>query len=113
MADDNFQSKLQRLNDATAAGLPADGLDKLLTTRHYTHGDYADQSLITENLIMMMAWNGEGQQSRWQAMTPAQRHALTLIATKIGRILAGDPDFRDHWVDIAGYATLVADRCTK
>ena len=31
-----------------------------------------------------------------------------MIAHKIGRILAGDPNHIDHWLDIAGYATLVA-----
>ena len=30
-----------------------------------------------------------------------------MIAHKIGRILAGDPSFQDHWADIAGYATLI------
>ena len=26
-----------------------------------------------------------------------------------GALLAGDPDFLDHWIDIAGYAKLVVD----
>ena len=33
-----------------------------------------------------------------------------MIACKIARILSGDPNWRDHWDDIAGYATLVAER---
>jgi hypothetical protein len=32
-----------------------------------------------------------------------------MIAHKIGRIVNGDPDHVDSWVDIAGYAQLVAD----
>jgi hypothetical protein len=36
--------------------------------------------------------------------------ALEMIAHKIGRILNGDPHYADSWVDIAGYAKLVADR---
>lgn len=40
-----------------------------------------------------------------------QRESLSMIFHKIGRILAGDPNFRDHWDDIAGYAKLAADRC--
>jgi|DEB0MinimDraft_3_1074331.scaffolds.fasta_scaffold00296_14 hypothetical protein len=35
--------------------------------------------------------------------------AFEMIATKLARITAGDPDILDNWVDIAGYATLVAD----
>ena len=32
-----------------------------------------------------------------------------MIAHKIGRILNGDPNYADSWVDIAGYAQLVAN----
>jgi hypothetical protein len=32
-----------------------------------------------------------------------------MILNKVSRILAGDPGHVDHWDDIAGYATLVAD----
>jgi hypothetical protein len=42
-----------------------------------------------------------------------QRETLDMIAHKIGRILAGDPNVEDHWKDIAGYATLSADRVRK
>jgi hypothetical protein len=35
---------------------------------------------------------------------------LEMIAHKIGRVLAGDPNHADHWDDIAGYARLVARR---
>jgi hypothetical protein len=33
-----------------------------------------------------------------------------MIAHKLGRIVNGDPNYVDSWVDIAGYATLVAKR---
>jgi hypothetical protein len=33
-----------------------------------------------------------------------------MICHKIARILNGDPNYADSWVDIAGYAQLVADR---
>lgn len=36
-----------------------------------------------------------------------------MIAHKIGRILNGDPNYADSWIDIAGYAKLVADRLEK
>ena len=46
-------------------------------------------------------------------MTDPAKEALDMIAHKIGRICAGNPNFKDHWADIAGYAQLVADRCTE
>jgi hypothetical protein len=39
-----------------------------------------------------------------------QAEALDMICHKIGRIVNGDPDYADSWIDIAGYAKLVADR---
>jgi hypothetical protein len=39
-----------------------------------------------------------------------QAEALDMIFHKIGRILNGDPNYADSWIDIAGYAKLVADR---
>ena len=41
---------------------------------------------------------------------PDQREALEMIMHKVARILNGDTNYIDNWVDIAGYATLVADR---
>jgi hypothetical protein len=41
---------------------------------------------------------------------PDQLQALDMIASKMSRIVNGNPNHRDSWIDIAGYATLVADR---
>jgi hypothetical protein len=39
-----------------------------------------------------------------------QIESLDMIASKIARIVNGDPNYIDNWDDIAGYAKLVADR---
>ena len=41
---------------------------------------------------------------------PDQLMSLDMIAVKISRIVNGNPAHRDSWLDIAGYAMLVADR---
>lgn len=33
-----------------------------------------------------------------------------MIFNKVARILNGNPNYADSWVDIAGYAKLVSDR---
>ena len=48
--------------------------------------------------------------SRNKRLADDQSEALDMIMTKIARIINGDPDNPDHYVDIAGYATLVAER---
>ena len=81
---------------------------ELLNERGKTHGDYTEHARITQNLKIMMR-NFKG----WGRLNLAMCESLDMQAHKIGRILAGDPDFRDHWDDIAGYAKLVANRCSK
>ena len=94
-------------------------INVLLSERATTHGDYAYHAHITQQLKRVVR---EFHVTDTASDTPfpaveklnvAQTEALDMIFHKIGRILAGDPNFRDHWQDIAGYATLVADRCTK
>ena len=46
----------------------------------------------------------------WNDLDDDMQEALEQIATKMGRIVHGDPWYEDSWRDIAGYATLVADR---
>ena len=43
-------------------------------------------------------------------MPDVHQHALDMIAVKLGRILAGDPNYVDNWRDIAGYATKVLEQ---
>lgn len=43
-------------------------------------------------------------------LSAAQRESLDLIATKIARIVCGNPNDPDHWLDIEGYAKLARDR---
>lgn len=35
--------------------------------------------------------------------------SLNMIIRKVARITTGDPNFVDHWLDIAGYATRMAE----
>jgi hypothetical protein len=82
-------------------------LSDILAERENTHGDYTDHARATQQLLeLMMARPG------WHKLTYVQRESLHMFAHKIGRILVGDPNVRDHWADIAGYAQLAADRVT-
>lgn len=86
----------------------------LITERGKTHGDYSDHAQCSQNLkyAMQEFTRGNGLEP-WQHLSICAKESLEMIAHKIGRILAGDPDYRDHWDDIAGYAKLAADRCSK
>lgn len=77
----------------------------LLAERGKTHGDYTEHADYTQAIKRIVEAS-----PRWQAMHDHERETLHMIAHKIGRIMAGDPHFVDHWDDIAGYAKLSADR---
>lgn len=81
---------------------------ELIADRGKTHGDWDNNAEYSQSLKEYIR-----RTHKWGLMTRSQREALDMIMHKISRILAGDPDFRDHWLDIAGYAQLLADRCIK
>jgi hypothetical protein len=81
---------------------------EILAEREKTHGRFADHARITQCLKAAMREPG-----KWDYMSCAQREALEMIQHKIGRILSGNPNERDHWADIAGYAELVVREIDK
>jgi hypothetical protein len=94
-----------RAEAAVAAAL--DGTGALLAERKTTHGEFRDHARVTQRLKDVIRDElGEVDKT----LDPIAAEALDMIVHKIGRILAGNPAFKDHWVDIAGYATLVAER---
>ena len=79
--------------------------EELLTSRNSTHGDFADNARVSQALKFIIA-NHTGHK-----VSLTQHEALDMICLKISRIITGDPNFKDHWDDIAGYATLAAKDC--
>ena len=79
-------------------------VEEFLAERGKTHGDFTNHAQVTQELKAVMKEHGLGK------LSDVQREALEMIQHKIGRILAGNPDHKDHWDDIAGYAKLVSDR---
>ena len=79
-------------------------LDAVLEERGKRYGVFSGHANVTQTLKDVIA-NG----ARWEYLNNSQREALDMIAHKIGRIVNGDPNYADSWVDIAGYAQLVVD----
>lgn len=81
--------------------------DPLLQERQKTHGDFAMNARISQELKEIMATRG----LPLNGMQAAHREALDMIALKLSRILSGQANFKDHWDDIAGYAKLGSEAC--
>jgi len=79
-----------------------------LEERGKRYGEFAEHARITQAIKRAMQ-----DSPNWCLLPPDMTEALEMVAHKVGRILNGDPDYADSWVDIAGYAKLVADRLEK
>lgn len=77
----------------------------ILDERGSRYGDFRGHAQITQSIKMAMQ-----RSPKWLELTDSQREALEMTAHKIGRILNGDPDYLDSWVDIVGYTQLVIDQ---
>lgn len=84
-----------------------DNDDPMLTARAIRYGAFTDNAVISQRLKLQMR-----ACPKWSTLDDDMHEALEMIAHKISRILAGDPHYDDSWIDIAGYATRVADRLT-
>ena len=82
-------------------------VDTILNERGSRYGNFFDHARITYTLKEAAH---KFAVEKGKAFTPDQAEAMDMIFHKLGRILNGDPNYADSWVDIAGYAQLVADR---
>lgn len=84
-----------------------DTVDAILNNRAKQYGKFIEGAEImqmTKRLIHNYV------EQRGTSLAFDQLEAIDMIVHKLGRIVNGNPDKVDHWDDIAGYATLVADR---
>jgi hypothetical protein len=79
--------------------------DPLLADRGARYGAFKDNAALSQALKAVMRSG-----PKWAALDPDMKEALEMNAHKISRILCGNPHYDDSWIDIAGYATRVADR---
>lgn len=79
-------------------------IEKTLAERGGRYGDFEDCARVAQKLKSTV-WESAGTK-----LQPDQMEALDNICSKIARLLNGDPNYRDNWDDIAGYALLVSKR---
>ena len=89
------------------AMLPMPEVDATLDARAVEYGKFIEGAEVMQMLkrVVLNALN-----NRDKTLAHDQAEAMDMIIHNIGRIINGNPDVVDHWLDIAGYAQLVADR---
>ena len=81
-------------------------LNEILAERGKNYGEFQDCARIAQSLKQHIRTYGD-------LLAPDQAEALEMVFHKAARILNGDPNHIDSWLDISGYAQLVVDRLKK
>ena len=78
-------------------------VNEILEERKGTHGSFEDNASFMQPAKELMR-----QSRNWNSLSNTQKEALEMIIHKIGRIVSGNANHKDHWDDIGGYAELEA-----
>lgn len=101
-----FAEDLRKKESKTVA-VDATPVDTVLDTRAGQYGTFRDGAALMQEIKRALAAHA---QKHGKTFADDQWEALEMIVHKMARIVNGNPDNHDSWVDIAGYAMLVADR---
>ena len=82
-------------------------IDQTLDERAQDYGKFKDGAALMQGIKRLLADHALRHN---KTFADDQWEALEMIVHKMARIVNGNPDKVDHWVDIAGYAKLIADR---
>lgn len=80
-------------------------IDEILSQRGQQYGKFSSHACISQALKRTMQVC-----NNWEKLNNAQREALEMIMHKVARILNGNPNHKDSWTDIIGYARLVEEK---
>jgi hypothetical protein len=86
---------------------PPNILEAVLAERGKRYGAFLTHAQFSQDLKGIV---DDGIRTNGWTFDADMLEALEMILHKIARIVNGDPNWSDSWRDIAGYATLVADR---
>lgn len=85
--------------------VPVQDVVEIIRDRRTVHGDFRDHAEYTQRIKQVLH-----SSPNWLKLTVTQKEGLEMLAHKVGRILAGDPNHADHWLDIEGYARITRER---
>lgn len=80
-------------------------INQVLAQRGKRYGEFVDHAAIAQELKAVIQ-----RVPGWSKLDADMREALEMVMHKTARILNGDPNYDDSWLDISGYVTLVVNR---
>ena len=90
-----------RQSHRTASERADPTIKETLSQRQSQYGSFEDVAMITEQMVDVMC------KGYYENLAYNQKMALYMICSKMARIVNGNPNHKDSWHDIAGYATLI------
>lgn len=89
------------MQDSIATRLLADiARDPILTERETTHGSFEWNAFVSQRIKAIFR-----NCPNYEKFSDPHKESLDMIALKLSRLLQ-NPEFEDHWLDLAGYANL-------
>lgn len=77
------------------------GVDATLSQRQSQYGCYEDVAHVTQQILSAL------RIGNYDELPAPMKESLHMIASKMARIVNGDPEYLDNWHDIGGYAKLI------
>lgn len=77
------------------------GVDTTLAERQTQYGCYEDVAQVTQQILAAL------RIGNYEKLPAPMKESLHMIASKMARIVNGDPEYFDNWHDIGGYAKLI------
>ena len=90
-----------RQSHRTASETADPTIKETLSQRQEQYGSFEDVAMFTEQMVDVM------RKGYYEKLAYNQKMALYMICSKMARIVNGNPNHKDSWHDIAGYATLI------
>jgi uncharacterized protein YfaQ (DUF2300 family) len=89
------------------AQVETDVMSAVLDERGARYGTFEGHAQVAQELKAVVS---SSLAARGKVLAPDQAEALDMIMHKVARIINGDPNYDDSWVDICGYSQLIVDR---
>lgn len=105
MLENETQIKDPHLVETFGNPPPNNNIKDTLNQRKSTYGEFKEHARITQNIKKALI-----DSPNWGSLSDDKKEALEMVAHKIGRILNGDPNYKDSWHDIIGYTMLIESK---
>ena len=80
-------------------------VDETLQQRGNRYGKFSEHARISVNIKEALR-----DSRNWGKLEPNMQEALDMVAHKVARILNGDPNYDDSWIDASAYLQLVVKK---